>query len=47
MTRTERTPEQRRRIALTIWALVGLAVFMFVTSIPFWKGLFKLAVGTE
>lgn len=47
MTKTDRTPEQRRRVTWMVWGLVALAVFMFVTSVPFWKGLYLMAVGSE
>jgi hypothetical protein len=36
---TETTPELRRRNVRTAWLLAGFAAFMFLTSIPFWKGL--------
>lgn len=36
---TEMTPELRRRNIRTAWLLAGFAGFMFLTSIPFWKGL--------
>lgn len=33
------SPEQRRKNIRVAWLLAGLVTFMFVTSIPFWKGL--------
>jgi hypothetical protein len=36
---TDTTPELRRRNVRTAWLLAGFAAFMFLTSIPFWKGL--------
>jgi len=32
----------RRRNIRTAMLLGGLALFLFVTSFPFWQGLFKL-----
>jgi len=40
MTMTETmTPEQRRKNVLLAWILAGLALFMLLSSVPFWKGL--------
>lgn len=47
MTKTDRTPEQRRRVVWMAWGLAALVLFMLVTSIPFWKGLYLMAVGSE
>ncbi|MCU0835562.1 MAG: hypothetical protein MUC77_14215 [Chromatiaceae bacterium] len=44
MTRTDIPPEQRRRVVRTAWLLAALVLFMFVTSFPFWKGLYQMAV---
>jgi hypothetical protein len=42
MTATEMTPEQRRRNVRTAWLLAGFVALMFLSSIPFWKGLFEM-----
>ncbi len=47
MTATEISPDQRRRILRTAWLLAGFAAFMFLSSVPFWKGLFNLAMATS
>jgi len=39
------TTEQRRRNIRTAWMLAAFALFMFLSSIPFWKGLYQLAIG--
>lgn len=46
MTTIPMTPEQRRKNIRTAWILAALVLFMFLTSIPFWKGLYQLAVGS-
>jgi hypothetical protein len=46
MTATEMTPEQRRRNVRTAWFLAGFAAFMFLSSVPFWKGLFNMAIAS-
>ena len=38
-TTTQTNPELRRRNVRAAWLLAGFAVFMLLTSIPFWKGL--------
>jgi hypothetical protein len=38
----EMTPEQRRRNVRTAWILAALATFLFLTSIPFWTGLYQM-----
>jgi hypothetical protein len=43
MMMTEYTPEQRRKNARTAWILAGIVAFIFLTSIPFWQGLYRLA----
>jgi len=43
---TETTPELRRRNARVAWLLAGFAAFMFLSSVPFWKGLFNMAMAT-
>jgi len=48
MMRADNSPEQRRKNRRLAWILVGFALFMLLSSIPFWKGLFELAVtGTQ
>lgn len=47
MTQTGLTPEQRRKNARTAWLLTGLVLFVFVASIPFWKGLYRIAMGVN
>jgi len=37
-------PEQHRKNLRLAWILVGFALFMLLSSIPFWMGLFDLAV---
>jgi heme/copper-type cytochrome/quinol oxidase subunit 4 len=44
MASSEISPEQRRRNARTAWLLAGFALFIFLTSIPFWKGLYRLVM---
>ncbi len=34
---------RRRRIIRLAWLLAAFAAFVFVTSFPFWTGLFRLA----
>ena len=36
---SEPNPQLRRRNARVAWLLAGFAAFMFLTSIPFWKGM--------
>jgi hypothetical protein len=36
---------RRRRNIRTAWLLGAFAVFIFVTSFPFWTGMFKLMTG--
>jgi len=38
----ENQSDLRRRNIRTAMLLGGLALFFFVTSFPFWQGLFKL-----
>ena len=42
MTTTEMTPEQRRKNVRTAWLLAAFALFMLLSSVPFWKGMFNL-----
>ena len=44
MNTSEFTPEQRRRNLLTAWVLAGFVAVVFLTSIPFWQGLYRLAM---
>jgi len=44
MTRNEQSPEQRRKNIRLAWILAGLVLFMLLTSVPFWKGLFDMAM---
>jgi len=45
MTRTEISPEQRRKNVRLAWILVGFALFMLLSSVPFWKGLVNMVMG--
>lgn len=36
---TETRPELRRSNVRTAWLLAAFACFMFLSSVPFWKGL--------
>jgi hypothetical protein len=38
--------ERRRRNIRAAWLLAAFALFIAVSSVPFWKGLFQLAMGT-
>lgn len=40
------TPELRKKNLRLVWLLVGFALFVFFTSIPFWSGLFRI-VGNQ
>jgi len=46
MTAAAMTPEQRRKNVRTAWLLAAFAAFMFVSSVPFWKGLFNMVMAT-
>ena len=46
MTTIEMTPEQRRKNVRMAWMLAVFALFMLLSSIPFWKGLYQLAVNS-
>lgn len=37
--------ERRRRNVRTAWLLGAFVIFIAVSSVPFWKGLFQLAMG--
>ena len=36
------TPELRKKNLRLVWLLIGLALFFFFTSFPFWSGLFRI-----
>ena len=44
MAANEMTPKQRRKNIRVAWLLAGFAIFMFATSVPFWKGLFNMVM---
>jgi hypothetical protein len=44
MTTAVMTPEQRRKNIRLAWILAAFAVFILVSSIPFWKGLFNMVM---
>jgi len=44
MMRVENSPERRRKNRRLAWILAGVALFMLLSSIPFWEGLFEMAV---
>ena len=46
MTTLEMTPEQKRKNVRTAGSVAGFALFMMVTSVPFWKGLYQMAVNS-
>jgi hypothetical protein len=46
MDKIEMTPEQRRRNALAALALAAFALFILATSVPFWRGLYKIALSS-
>jgi hypothetical protein len=46
MATIEMNPEQRRKNIRTAWLLAALALFMLLSSVPFWKGLYQLAVNS-
>jgi len=41
---TEIDPDLRRKNARLAWIVAGFVLFMFVSSIPFWKGVAHLIV---
>jgi hypothetical protein len=41
---TQIDPEKRRKNIRLAWIVAGFAVLMFLSSIPFWKGLFDIAM---
>ncbi|CAD7855475.1 MAG: hypothetical protein [Olavius algarvensis Gamma 1 endosymbiont] len=40
----DKSPEKRRKNLRLAWILAGFALFMLLTSVPFWRGLFDMAV---
>jgi len=42
--RTDNSPEKRRKNRRLAWILVGFALLMLLSSVPFWRGLFEMAV---
>jgi hypothetical protein len=36
------TSELRKKNLRMVWLLIGLALFFFFTSFPFWTGLFRI-----
>ena len=42
MASPEMSESLRRRNVRTAWLLAGFAVFMLVSSVPFWKGLVRM-----
>lgn len=46
MIMTEFTTERRRKNVRTAWILAGIVAFIFLTSIPFWQGLYRLAMNS-
>jgi hypothetical protein len=37
--------ERRRRNIRAAWLLAAFALFIAVSSVPFWRGLYQLAMG--
>lgn len=37
--------ERRRRNIRAAWVLAAFALFIAVSSVPFWRGLYQLAMG--
>ena len=46
MTTIEMTPEQKRKNVRTARLVAAFALFMMKTSVPFWKGLYQIAVNS-
>ena len=44
MTRSDISPEQRRKNVRLAWILAGFALLMLASSIPFWEGLFNMVM---
>jgi hypothetical protein len=46
MTTGDISQERRRKNVRLILILAAVALFMFVTSIPFWRGLYDMALSS-
>ena len=46
MTTLDISPDQRRKNVRLAWILAGFALFMLVSSIPFWQGLFNMIMSS-
>ena len=44
MTSSDISDEKRRKNIRLALILAGLVLFMFVTAIPFWRGLFNMVM---
>ena len=42
----DRDAARRRKNVRAAWLLAAFALFMALSSVPFWKGLFQMAMGT-
>jgi len=42
MIANEMTSDQRRRNVRVAWMLAAFVAFIFLTSIPFWTGLYQM-----
>jgi hypothetical protein len=42
----DRDAERRRKNVRAAWLLAAFALFIALSSVPFWKGLFQMAMGT-
>lgn len=42
MIANEMTPDQRRRNVRVAWMLAAFVALIFLTSIPFWTGLYQM-----
>jgi hypothetical protein len=46
MVTSDISPEQRRKNIRLAVVLAVLVLFMFVTAIPFWQGLYNMVMGS-
>jgi hypothetical protein len=46
MATSDISPEQRRKNIRLALILAALVLFMFVTAIPFWRGLYNMVTGS-
>ncbi|MEA3276375.1 MAG: hypothetical protein U9Q81_14015 [Pseudomonadota bacterium] len=46
MTTIQMTPEQRRKNVRTAWMVAAFAAIIFLSAIPFWKGLYNIAMNS-